>query len=230
MAGRDSALTRDTDDDLRHFAQLDRADVVEFDLNRALEQGLRMSAGLLDRLRIVAERQFEPLPVIEGSAAHLNQALFNLLLNAAQAIEATGRGSGTIRVSTRAEADVVVAEIADDGCGIVAEALPRIFDPFFTTKPVGRGTGMGLSLAHRIVSEHAGSIDCDASGASGTTFRVRLPTLRPGCRREATGQAGGARSEDETIEGGEWEASAFPHIAHLLCPHLPNTMYLGVRC
>jgi signal transduction histidine kinase len=161
--------------DLRDFTQVDRAEVVEFDLNRSLEQGLRMLARVLDQQRIAVERRFEALPLLEGSVVHLNQAFFNLLLNAAQAIEATGRGSGTIRLATWREDSEVVAEITDDGCGIPPEALPRIFDPFFTTKPVGRGTGLGLSLTQRIVAEHGGSVTCQADVTPGTTFRVRLP-------------------------------------------------------
>jgi signal transduction histidine kinase len=165
--------------DLRDFSQVDRAEVVEVDLSRSLEQGLGLLAGLFDRQGIAVERRLAALPPLEASAAHLNQALFNLLLNAAQAIEATGRGSGTIRVATRQEGGEAVAEVADDGCGIPAEALPRIFDPFFTTKPAGSGTGLGLSLAHGIVSDHGGTIEVDSAVGSGTTFRVRLP-LRPG--------------------------------------------------
>lgn len=72
--------------------------------------------------------------------------------------------------------------MVDDGCGIARENLASIFDPFFTTRPAGRGTGLGLSLAQRIVTDHGGRIEVESQLGVGTTFRVFLPSriARPG--------------------------------------------------
>jgi signal transduction histidine kinase len=71
-----------------------------------------------------------------------------------------------------------VIEVTDTGCGIAPENLERIFDPFFTTKPVGVGTGLGLPICHRIVSEFGGAMEVDSEVDRGTTFRVLLPPWR----------------------------------------------------
>jgi signal transduction histidine kinase len=70
---------------------------------------------------------------------------------------------------------LVCVELSDTGCGIAAVHLPKIFDPFFTTKPLGRGTGLGLSVCYGIVSEHGGRIEVDSTEGVGTTFRVLIP-------------------------------------------------------
>jgi PAS domain S-box-containing protein len=160
---------------LREFAQLDRAAVGDVDINSALEQSLVMLAENLARQRVTVARDFQPLPPIEGAAAQLHQLFLNLLLNALQAIEETGRPSGRIEVITRHKEAQIVVEIADDGCGIPPALHAKIFDPFFTTKPVGRGTGLGLSLSLGIVKDHKGTIEVESAPGQGSRFRVWLP-------------------------------------------------------
>ena len=169
---------------LRDFAQLDRAAIVEIDVNQSLDQGLALLGDLLARQRVAVDRRYGPLPPLECAAAHLHQVFLNLLINGMEAIEATGRGGGSLRVETRHEAGTIVVAVADDGGGIAAEVLPRIFDPFFTTKPAGRGTGLGLSLALSVVAEHGGTIAVDTAAGVGSIFRVRLPVRRADRRRD----------------------------------------------
>ena len=169
-------------EDLRGFAQLDRAEIGVIDVNQAVDQSLGMLSASLAQHAIEVQRRYENLPPLECAGAHLNQVFFNLLTNAVQAIEATGRGSGTIRVSTRAAAGSVIVEVADDGTGIPAEVVSKVFDPFFTTKPIGQGTGLGLSISHGIISEQGGRIDIESTVGAGTTFRIHLP-LRRGATR-----------------------------------------------
>jgi len=169
-------------EDLRGFAQLDRAEIGVIDVNEAVDQSLGMLSASLSQHRIEVLRRYEDVPPLECAGAHLNQVFFNLLTNAVQAIEATGRGSGLIRVATRATADAVIVEVADDGTGIPAEVVPKVFDPFFTTKPIGQGTGLGLSISHGIISEQGGRIEIESAVGAGTTFRIHLPLLRAAAR------------------------------------------------
>jgi PAS domain S-box-containing protein len=164
---------------LRDFAQLDRAAIGDVDINDSLEQALGMLAENLSRQRVTVVRDLQPLPPLEGAAAQLNQLFLNLLLNGLQAIEESGHPAGRIEVVTRRREGNVVVEIADDGCGIPAELRARIFDPFFTTKPVGQGTGLGLSLSLGIVKDHGGSIEVESTPGAGSRFRVLLPVGSP---------------------------------------------------
>jgi two-component system NtrC family sensor kinase len=165
-------------ENLRGFAQLDRSELAVIDVNLALDQSVGMLADSLSQQNVTVQRHYENLPPLECAAAHLNQVFLNLLMNALQAIEATGRGSGRIRLATRSADGEIVVEISDDGCGIPPDVLPKIFDPFFTTKPVGRGTGLGLSIGHGIIAEQGGRIKVESSVGVGTRFRIHLPIER----------------------------------------------------
>jgi PAS domain S-box-containing protein len=165
-------------ENLRGFAQLDRSAIAVIDVNLALDHSLGMLADSLTQQHVAVERDFQELPPLECAAAHLNQVFLNLLMNALQAIEATGRGSGRLRLATRAASSDITISIADDGCGIPPDVLPRIFDPFFTTKPVGRGTGLGLSIGHGIIAEHGGRIEVESTVGIGTAFHIHLPVER----------------------------------------------------
>jgi signal transduction histidine kinase len=111
------------------------------------------------------------------------------LVNAMQAIEATGRVAGLIKIATLARGDEVILEVADDGCGIPVEILPRIFDPFFTTKPVGQGTGLGLAISHGIIVDHGGRIEVESTPGRGSRFRVFLPVGGKGQDRVKVGRS-----------------------------------------
>ena len=117
-------------------------------------------------------RDYAPdLPRIDAYAGELNQVWTNLIDNAVDAMD----GVGTLRVTTRAEATAVVVEIADTGPGLDPEVAARAFDAFYTTKDVGKGTGLGLDTARRIVVErHEGTIELVREGDE-TVVRVRLP-------------------------------------------------------
>jgi PAS domain S-box-containing protein len=170
---------------LRGFAQLDRAEIGEIDVNEALDVGLGMLSDLLARQQIAVVRDYGTLPPLECAPAHINQVFLNLLMNGMQAIEASGKPSGQLQVATRCDGTLIVVEVADDGCGIPPEILSKIFDPFFTTKPVGRGTGLGLSLSHGIVAEHGGRIEVESTVGTGTRFRISLPVRRAARRPSA---------------------------------------------
>ena len=113
------------------------------------------------------------LPDVEHDSDQIHQLLLNLLLNALQAVDQKGK----IEVTVRLDGDFAIIEVTDNGRGIAPEHLPNIFRPFYTTK--GEGTGLGLSLARRIVEDHHGKIDVASSVGQGTTFTVMLPLRKP---------------------------------------------------
>jgi len=123
------------------------------------------------------------LPPVTCHPSEINQVLLNLIVNAAHAVGdaySGGERKGTIRIGTRRDGRNVVVAVEDDGCGIPAEIRHRIFDPFFTTKPTGKGTGQGLAIVHRIVTNHhGGEIDVHSSPGKGTRFELRLPIGEP---------------------------------------------------
>jgi two-component system NtrC family sensor kinase len=116
------------------------------------------------------------LPKIYADAGSLRQLLMNLLLNA---IYFTPEG-GSIRIATGTDegaTDWIRMTVSDTGTGIPADIINKVFDPFFTTKPVGEGTGLGLTICHRIVEEHGGTIDVASEPGRGTTFTILLPSM-----------------------------------------------------
>src|SRR6185436_12064428 len=106
----------------------------------------------------------------------VQQVLLNLIINAEQAmLSANGRGNLVVRTWHDAAQESVILEINDDGPGIPDDVQPKIFDPFFTTKEVGKGTGLGLTVAYAIVQEHGGRIRLESRPGGGASFYVELP-------------------------------------------------------
>ena len=121
----------------------------------------------------VVEEFEEDLPATIGDSQQLQQVFLNIVNNAYDAIQESGR-RGMITLRTKRAADSIEVSITDNGTGISDAA--RIFDPFFTTKPTGKGTGLGLSICYGIVRAHAGEIQCwNNEEGDGSTFLVRLP-------------------------------------------------------
>ena len=157
---------------IKSYAYMDRGEVVQVDLHEGLETTLTIMSHKLKRTEIQVQRDYDrSLPNVTVHGAELNQVWTNLLANA---IDALGE-RGTITITTRADGSCVEVDIADDGPGIPEAISGRIFDPFFTTKEVGRGTGLGLDTARRIVVDrHHGSLTVESQPGR-TVFRVRMP-------------------------------------------------------
>jgi signal transduction histidine kinase len=118
------------------------------------------------------------LPKIEASPGELNQVWTNLIDNAIDAMD----GAGTLRLATRAEGADVVIEIGDTGPGMPPDVAARAFETFYTTKDTGKGTGLGLDIAQRIIVErHGGTITIDSRPGE-TVLRVRIPARQRGAR------------------------------------------------
>ncbi|MFF4457475.1 ATP-binding protein [Streptomyces goshikiensis] len=177
----------------RDYANLDRAPEQTFSVTDGLENTLVVLRAKLAGISIV--RKYEPdLPELTGYPSELNQVWTNLVDNAAEAME----GSGVLTLRVRAEGVCMVVEITDTGRGIPEDSLPRIFEPFYTTKDVGKGTGLGLHLSYRIVTQrHHGSIAA-RSRPGETRMVIRLPFAgnAPACAvvDDVPGQSAGEES------------------------------------
>lgn len=157
---------------LLNLARPERTAFEALDLNRTVAEVLQLFEPQVRGSRIrIRSALAGDLPTIRGHRGKLQQVLFNLLINARDALEE----SGNITVLSYRYDDKVVVEIADDGTGIAEEDLSRIFDPFFTTKGRGKGTGLGLSVSYGIVQEHAGEILVESTPGQFTRFKIEIP-------------------------------------------------------
>jgi signal transduction histidine kinase len=155
----------------RQYSQLDRAPYQVSDVHELLDSTLVMLAGKVGPDITVIKHYDRSLPRVPCYPAELNQVWTNLIDNAVDAMA----GKGTLTITTSADEDRVLVEIADTGPGIPAELQDRIFEPFFTTKPVGQGTGLGLDISWRIiVTRHHGDLRVQ-SVPGDTRFRAWLP-------------------------------------------------------
>jgi CheY-like chemotaxis protein/anti-sigma regulatory factor (Ser/Thr protein kinase) len=114
------------------------------------------------------------LPSVWGTEGELRLVVQNLLVNAVQALTEPDRARRVAFRTTTSDGTVSL-HVSDSGVGIPPEYQERIFDPFWTTRQPGEGAGLGLSLVHRIVTEHGGEIEVDSQPGMGATFRLRLP-------------------------------------------------------
>ncbi|HLV87744.1 MAG TPA: ATP-binding protein [Candidatus Sulfotelmatobacter sp.] len=159
--------------DLLQTARPHPPKVRKSDLNTTVEHAVMLGRqqALSKSVEITLTKD-PSLPEVEHDSDQVHQVMLNLLLNALQAID----NDGKVSVTVRPLGAMAAVEVSDNGRGIPPEALPNIFRPFFTTK--GEGTGLGLSLARRVVEDHQGRIDVVSTVGEGTTFTVVLPLQR----------------------------------------------------
>jgi two-component system, NtrC family, sensor kinase len=163
------------------------------DLNRLVETTVQVSRSewrSIADLEVDLDPDLDPVPCYEGE---IKQALLNIVVNAAHAIQESLDGEkgsgrrGKILVRTRKRRDEAEIIVRDDGVGMTDTVKEHIFDPFFTTKEVGRGTGQGLNLAHRtVVGKHSGRLEVRTVLGEGSTFTVLLPLAPPDTTTDTT--------------------------------------------
>ena len=160
---------------MKEFSHPGTEEMNKVDLNRTIQTTITVTANewkYVSKLETEFDSSLDQVPCLAGE---LNQVLLNMIINARDAIEETGK-EGLIKIRTFSEQDQAVIQISDTGAGMPGEVQKRIFDPFYTTKEVGKGTGQGLSIAHNvIVKKHKGELLVMDSSPNGTTFEIRLP-------------------------------------------------------
>ncbi|RUR79730.1 DUF3365 domain-containing protein [Chlorogloeopsis fritschii PCC 9212] len=181
---------------LRNFSRLDEAEIKEANIHEGIDSTLLILQNRLHQpgcSQIEVIKNYGNLPLIECYPGSLNQVFMNILANAIDALEEAlgtrdwGLGrtfpnpqfpvlNPQISIQTEMQGNFVSIHIADNGQGMTEEVCKRVFDPFFTTKPVGKGTGMGLSISYQIITKnHKGRLECFSTLGEGTEFVIQIP-------------------------------------------------------
>lgn len=174
---------------LRNFSRMDEAEYKEVNIHEGIDSTLvilehRIKATI-NRPAINITKQYGNLPLVECYAGQLNQVFMNIIGNALDALEERDLKRSLaeieilpshINITTENNNKYINIKITDNGSGIPPLVQKRLFDPFFTTKPIGKGTGMGLSISYQIITEkHHGDLQCISSPGQGTTFIIKIP-------------------------------------------------------
>jgi len=162
--------------DLLAFSRRSKPQRAPADVNKLVRTTLGLADHKLKMInaQVVLALQ-DNLPQVECDASQIQQVILNLILNGAQAMQARGGGTLTIRTALLPNHDEVELCVQDTGEGIAPENLSKIFDPFFTTKADGKGVGLGLAVLYGIVKAHDGEVEVTSKRNAGTTFTVTLP-------------------------------------------------------
>jgi NO-binding membrane sensor protein with MHYT domain/signal transduction histidine kinase len=175
---------------LRNFSRLDESEFKAVDLHAGIDNTLLMLQHRLkatpERPAIQVQKEYGNLPLVECYAGQLNQVFMNILANAIDALDEQNAKLQPLEVqeypsqihirTSVIEMQWVEIAISDNGIGVPEEVQHRIFDPFFTTKPIGKGTGIGMSISYQIVTErHGGRLKCCSLPGQGTEFRIEIP-------------------------------------------------------
>ena len=164
---------------LLNFSRTSTTEHAEVDLSRLVRDTVSLIDHQLKTAGVTVTFDLATMPPIRGNSSKLQQVLLNLLLNSRDALEPLASGSPkNIAVRTFTDGDSVRLDVADNGPGIPAEALPRIFDPFFTTKGPRKGTGLGLSISYGIIQEHKGTIRVVSAPGQGASFQLEFPMVQ----------------------------------------------------
>ncbi|WP_313933904.1 MULTISPECIES: ATP-binding protein [Nostocaceae] len=167
---------------LRNFSRVDEEGMKLVNIHEGIDNALLL---LQNRLKSQPEstgieviKEYGDLPQVMCHPGQMNQVFMSLLTNAIDALAEVAITHPQIQIRTQLQAsDRIKISITDNGPGINAKIRDRIFDPFFTTKPVGKGTGMGLSISYQIiVKKHRGELYCVSTPGGGTEFVISIPT------------------------------------------------------
>ncbi len=158
-------------DQFLRFAKPSSPFLEKTDVLSIFEETLQLLRPQIEKQRIVVEKEFQALPMIQMDPEQMKQAMLNLLLNAIQAMPEGGQL--TLKGQNSKDGQWIHLSIEDSGMGISPEDIDKLFDPFFSTKE--GGVGLGLSITHRIIDQHHGKIEVENAPEKGTIFTVWLP-------------------------------------------------------
>lgn len=184
---------------LRNFSRMDQADLKKVDIHQGIDSTLQILEYYLkskaESVQIEIIKNYGDIPLVECYAGALNQVFMNILTNAIDALDEMKVNTSNplaaddpnlcqsrqIHIRTAMiDTNWVEIVIEDNGMGMSTSVRDKMFDPFFTTKPIGKGTGMGMSISYQIIVEqHGGVIECYSELNQGTQFKIRIPLLQP---------------------------------------------------
>ncbi|GMM72609.1 hypothetical protein MTsDn5_25610 [Alteromonas gracilis] len=171
---------------LKLFSRVDSDQMQQHNINDCVRTTLAMVNNQLKYICTV-ETHLGRVPDVTMNVGKISQVITNLLINAGQAIEATGK-NGRIVITTCTVNNFVELRVEDSGCGILASHLDKLFNPFFTTKPEGQGTGLGLSISFGIAQEHGGSLSATSIEGESSTFTLMLPIDSDASKNNSEGE------------------------------------------
>lgn len=160
---------------MRDYAHPSSEPTTVSNLNTIIENTLIIARNTVKKSATVETHLHPSLPTAYCNPGEIGQAILNLVVNAAHAIQESGRADGVIRVESMHSEDWIYIKVSDNGTGIPEENLARIFDQFFTTKDLGVGTGMGLSIVKHVAEKQGGCVKVRSKVGVGTTFEIQLP-------------------------------------------------------
>jgi PAS domain S-box-containing protein len=170
---RDAQRCSDTVKELLEFARQTKREMHPLDINKSISRTFFLLESQTIFHNILIECNYDNnLPMVSADSQQFNHVLMNIILNAADAME--GSGKLTIITGRVPDKNRIFIEITDTGGGIPEHVLPHIFEPFFTTKEEGKGTGLGLSMVYGIIENHGGTIAVESELGKGTKFRIEL--------------------------------------------------------
>jgi signal transduction histidine kinase len=178
---------------LRTFSRTDEAELKAVNLQDGIDSTLMILRNRWKtqdfRPTIEIVKQYEEMPLVECYAGQMNQVFMNILVNAIDALDERDEqrtfseceeSPSTIWISTAVIDEWAQITIADNGTGMSEATQKQLFDPFYTTKPIGKGTGLGMSISHQIITErHQGQLYCDSTLGEGSKFVIKIPICQP---------------------------------------------------
>jgi signal transduction histidine kinase len=178
---------------LRTFSRTDEAELKAVSLQAGIDSTLMILRNRWKtqdfRPAIEIIKQYDEMPLVECYAGQMNQVFMNILVNAIDALDERDEqrtfdeceaSPSTIWIGTTVVDEWAQVTIADNGTGMSEATQKQLFDPFYTTKPIGKGTGLGMSISHQIITErHQGQLYCDSTLGEGSKFVIRIPISQP---------------------------------------------------